>query len=978
MTVDVRPYAPEGHAPAPPIAATAPGRARGIGRLADRPIRLEPWIVLPCALLLLAYPNPLVIPAGLVGILPSVARLLATGRPWRPTLFDLPIALLVVGALLGGLASLNRDAAAVRLTGLLAGLLLFAAAREHARTDRRARILVSALLATGALATLGLLIVVAPFLLLDHVPPLAGLVRVLDQWDVGRRMANEDWLLQRYRFRASGVGAMADVGLVLVLATLVGVRSRWAWPPLGLLALFFVGALVASDNRGSMLAAVLVVGAVAAAWRRRLLILLPIGAAVLGAALALGAVERGLSLRTVAQRFWFWENAAYLARELPFTGAGLGLDSARLTYQAYFQPIYPPFSHAHNIYLQALLEQGTFGVLGLFGLVAATLWLGWHSDRAPERWVMAARLAGFGIALTMLTAGLSEIAALSTFGGALMLGGMGLLAATASPRSAATARPDLGVPEARHRRGRSGLTVPGSRPAWLAVGLLVVLVALTVTGGGRRLATVALLNAGTAELNRGTISEWVDKSERTDAIERATWLLRAAADLDPNDPAVQRNLGLALAARGDEREAKAAVERARDLVDWRSVTATQDTFQVGRAYVALNTWGEAIRAWQAAGAGPQLLQLGNRLLERTRSYDQATNAFTAAATVEPRSRGAYEGIARVARQRSGEPDDVVRALQPLAERGGDYEYMARLEMARAYREAGRLEEALATVQAAERLGSGPEVSFELGLLYSLAERWSGTNQLFVRATDDLPLEADSWYWLAYSLLRQGQPSEALAVADRGFTEANLERRGDRAQLLTVRGEALLALGRPNDALAQFQEALALRQNDARLREDVERARAAIAGAAPNLLVNPSFAWDGSWALRPESQALGYVPLGDRRPSIADGVLRIAAEAPRRVVQQVLGLEPGATYRLTARARRDGTEPATAELRLVDRARPSGGTAYAWTTRQDWTTLELAVTVGSRYVDVQLALTPDAATGAVLFDDVRLVRVSPPR
>src|SRR5918997_5349718 len=71
-----------------PALARARARARQLGLGL---IRLEPWSALPVALALLLYPNPLVAPAILVGALPSVARCLLIGRPWRPTAFDLPL-----------------------------------------------------------------------------------------------------------------------------------------------------------------------------------------------------------------------------------------------------------------------------------------------------------------------------------------------------------------------------------------------------------------------------------------------------------------------------------------------------------------------------------------------------------------------------------------------------------------------------------------------------------------------------------------------------------------------------------------------------------------------------------------------------------------------------------------------------------------------------------------------------------------------
>ena len=224
---------------------------------------------------------------------------------------------------------------------------------------------------------------VGPFLLLERLPPLAALVAAVDRWRLGAWFVDQDWLLQRYRFRASGVGALADVGLALAFAAAIGLRGRRA----RLLVAagrpsFSCVLLVVADNRGSMLAGALTLGLMATVWRRRLLPLVPLVACwpwLL--VVAFGPSDRGLSLKTLAQRFWFWENSLYLAREVPLTGAGLGLESVQLVYRAYFLPSYPPFSHAHNIYLQGLLEYGIFGLLGLVGLGLATLWVGW---RAPE------------------------------------------------------------------------------------------------------------------------------------------------------------------------------------------------------------------------------------------------------------------------------------------------------------------------------------------------------------------------------------------------------------------------------------------------------------------------------------------------------------------------------------------------------------------------------------------------------------------
>src|SRR5205823_9090804 len=135
--------------------------------------------------------------------------------------------------------------------------------------------------------------------------------------------------------------ALADVGLALAVATLVGLRSS-AGRLAALLTIPFFGlVLLVADNRGSMLAGVITLGTMAVVWRRRLLPLLPIGAVVAILVIAFGPVDRGLGLKTLAERFWFWSNSLYLAREVPLTGAGLGLGSVQLVYRGYFLPTYP-------------------------------------------------------------------------------------------------------------------------------------------------------------------------------------------------------------------------------------------------------------------------------------------------------------------------------------------------------------------------------------------------------------------------------------------------------------------------------------------------------------------------------------------------------------------------------------------------------------------------------------------------------------
>ncbi|MGE3912578.1 MAG: O-antigen ligase family protein, partial [Chloroflexota bacterium] len=631
----------------------------------------EPIIAVFCALVLLLAPNPAIWPAAIIGIVPSMARLVTSGRPWRPTPFDIPLLLLAAGALLGGWAGLSRDGTLIRLTGLLAGFLLFAAAREHARRSASLRRLVPGLLVAAVLSSLLLLVLVAPFLLLDHVPLVPTFVAAVDRWQAGAWFVDQDWLLQRYRFRASGVGALGVMGLALVFAVMVGARSRLGQGLALLTVPLFLILLIVADNRGAMLAGALTLGAMATVWRRRLLPLIPVAGLLTVLFLAFGPVDRGLSLNTLAQRFWFWENSLYLAREVPFTGAGLGLESVQLVYRAYFLPSYPPFSHAHNIYLQGLLEYGVLGLLGLVGIGLATLYLGWRAPTTTDRWVMAGRLTGFGIGMTFLTTGLSEIVMLSTIGSALALAAFGLMGATSPvPRDANTGRFRLALlrPVRINRMARWGV----------AAGLMALVAGvLVLTPLGPRAVGRLLLNAGTADLNRGSLSETIQKQDREAALSRAARTLELAATFDPNSPAIQRNLALALTGTDESRRGRRAADRAQELTP---TTDRTEMFQLGRMFAAQGNWGDAIRSFQAAGAAPQLLQLGNRMI-RVRNFEQAINAFVATAQVDPSSRSAYEGVVKAARERKDTAVSVIEALEPLFELNSPTEYGARIQAA---------------------------------------------------------------------------------------------------------------------------------------------------------------------------------------------------------------------------------------------------------------------------------------------------------
>jgi tetratricopeptide (TPR) repeat protein/O-antigen ligase len=1011
--VKALPWRPTSRADAPPDDASAKTASVPSERPAlQRPawaawiIRAEPWLAPLSATTLLLAPNPLLWPAAVVGVLPSAARLATTGRPWGATAFDLPLALLGVGALLGGYASLSADGALVRLAGLLGALVLFAALREHASGERGQRAIVVGSLVGAVGATLVLLVLVGPFLLLDRVPFLPALTSAIDRGGYAAWFVDQDWLLQRYRFRASGVGALADVGLALALAAFLGLRGMIARLLVLVTVPLFLLTLLVADNRGSMLAGVLTLGLMATVWRRRLLALAPVVAVLAILVVAFGPSDRGLSMKTLAQRYWFWENSLYLAKEVPLTGAGLGLESVQLVYRGYFLPAYPPFSHAHNIYLQGLLEYGVLGLLGLIGLGIATAWIGWRAATATDRWTVAARLAGYGVAMAMFTSGLTEIVLHSTLGCVMTIAALGLLAATVRsvpsrpPGATATARPTV-----RWQVGRSGLAVA----IVAAVALVAIATVLALSGRGSLVAARLLLNAGTADLNRATFSETISRQERSTALNRALDSLSMAATLAPDDATIQRNLALALVANDEARQARTAADKAKSLIAATDGGGSRaDLLQLGRAFVAVSNWGEAIRAWQAADAAPQLIQLGNRLI-RLRNFDQAGNAFLATARVDPQSRSAYEGVVRAARERKASTDETVAALDPLAVPGSPTELGARLQAGRVLREAGRLQDAVRQLQLAESLGAPPELSFEYGRVWLAAGIPFMAEPLLVRPTADLPYDAESWLWYARSLAELGRPEGAVAAIQQGLSRLDPSgqfappaerlpetaavraveiRRSERAPLLGVMGENLIRLGRTDEAIRALDEAVAAQPKDGWLAATRAEALAVRSGASPNLLFNGTFDRDGSWSLRsrqwPGDEGWRLSSLLNEAPTFDDGRVRLApADASSRVLAQyVPGVVAGHQYRFTARVRAEqagaggimafaATSATSADAaEAIARSRSAG----------DWTTLTLDVqtgTSGTGPLVVGIGFDAGTPPGAVLWcDEATLVDLGP--
>ncbi len=167
------------------------------------------------------------------------------------------------------------------------------------------------------------------------------------------------------------VGAGWAAGLALALVRERGALTRLLGDPtamsrtilLGGACLLLIMASAASGSRSGSLAAVVAVGVTLARAVSARLLLVPFALSLLGLALAGPAVfERLMNVDIVASRFAPWKDMTRLFDFFPVFGSGLG------TFHAAYWPYqmnasYEFWVHAHNEYLQWVIETGAAGTI---------------------------------------------------------------------------------------------------------------------------------------------------------------------------------------------------------------------------------------------------------------------------------------------------------------------------------------------------------------------------------------------------------------------------------------------------------------------------------------------------------------------------------------------------------------------------------------------------------------------------------------
>lgn len=251
-------------------------------------------------------------------------------------------------------------------------------------------------------------------------PNLAGGAMV---WLFLPAVAMAAWSRDR---RVQGVAAI--VALLLAVALLLS-QSRGAW--LGAAVALLVMPLLRYRRWWIVVAGALAVAAVSG---------LALGPDRLQDLLFPASLSDEAAVNTLPGRLELWLRAVVMLRDFGLAGAGPGQfeQLVMVLYPPFFTGLLGGFQHAHNLYLQAALD---FGILGLVGLIALLLGTaasivaasrGW-ADFAPSDRPLAALAVGiFGSLVALSVHGLVEAPMVAPRGYVLVFALLGIAAAVCS------------------------------------------------------------------------------------------------------------------------------------------------------------------------------------------------------------------------------------------------------------------------------------------------------------------------------------------------------------------------------------------------------------------------------------------------------------------------------------------------------------------------------------------------------------------
>jgi O-antigen ligase len=548
----------------------------------------------------------------------------------------LPCGLLVLGAVIAYPFSLNAPVALERLLGLVAATVLAVVALTWLRrVERPARVLlptavIALLVGVWVIAASGpdvfrgtvgsiLDLVFRPFFYTVHLTDPVGVTNT--------------------RFIV-GYNGLIDLSLVAVFACGALLLDR-PTRAIGLLnaAIVAVGLvlLVGSGGRGGLTGLAVGICAIALViWPRRYTLLALIAAPVVLGVIAIGVLDKGLEFSSTAGRLTYWADLARLLIEYPFTGVGLGVDTAnRIALQYEINPDPERVFYAHNTFVQTYLEQGPLGLAGMLLLVGVAITAALLARRhatVPQRRPLF--VAGLGLFAAMQAHGLTDQVVTTNLGTALLLSSLAAMLC---------ALPTASVSKLWRWSLYGCLTLLGA--------LALVLVAFVALPTGR---ATLLLDVGGLQMDHA-LALPAQSPERATALASAEDTLNAALSQDNADPAILRDLAWVRSARFDDTGGLTALQQAAaspriDAFDMLQIAHVyRDLGVEDTAYAwAVRSYGLTGRSLEDAvmGAYAQATLTDSRARTladqaeaamRARSFGDAHSLFEQALTFEPTS-----------------------------------------------------------------------------------------------------------------------------------------------------------------------------------------------------------------------------------------------------------------------------------------------------------------------------------------------------
>lgn len=198
-----------------------------------------------------------------------------------------------------------------------------------------------------------------------------------------------------------------------------GLKAKWRWALAGLI-LIMLGGLAACLVRSAWVSLAVAVFVIAVVADKRLLWAFPVVALVVGLAAPRPIIKRAESIFNAAKgetgaegppefRVDIWRTTLRMARDYPLTG--VGLHNTIELYDRYKDPdaIESQVPHAHNNYIQLVVERGIIGFLAFAYFIFALFRLfirGYRHARAPT--TRAVNLAGIGVMSGFMVGGFFE------------------------------------------------------------------------------------------------------------------------------------------------------------------------------------------------------------------------------------------------------------------------------------------------------------------------------------------------------------------------------------------------------------------------------------------------------------------------------------------------------------------------------------------------------------------------------------------